>query len=98
MRLPKSAGELRALRGAAYERAVNRLIDEAQLESGGYNPLGGQSDDIPVISILPEGTRSLRSVGSISIYEKPDGSVLAVLPSNYSRGRYYPLAWVLLYS
>lgn len=97
MRLPKTAAELRALRGVAYERAVARLIDEAQLESGGYNPLGGQSDDIPVISVLPEGTKSLRGVGSISVYEEPSGAVIAVLPSNYSKGRYYPLAWTLLY-
>lgn len=97
MPLPKTAAELRALRGAAYERAVKRLIDEARLDSGGYNPLGGQSDDIPVISVLPDGTKSLRGVGSINIYEEPDGTVLAVLPSNYARGRYHPLAWTLIY-
>lgn len=28
----------------------------------------------------------------------PDGRVLAVLPSSYARGRYYPLAWTLIYS
>ena len=97
MRLPKTSSELRALRGAAYERAVKRLIDNAQSDSDGYNPIGGQSDDIPVISVLPDGTRSLRGVGSFSIYEEPNGRVLAVLPSNYTRGRYYPRAWVLLY-
>lgn len=98
MRLPKTARDLQALRGAAYERAVRRLIDNAKAESDGYNPLGGESDDIPVISILPDGTRSLRDVGSFNIYEEPSGRVLAVLPSNYARGRYYPLAWTLIYS
>lgn len=97
MRLPKTAAELRSLRGAAYERAIRRLIDNAQSDSDGYNPLGGESDDIPVISALPDGSRSMRDVGSFSIYETPDERVLAVLPSNYARGRYYPLAWTLIY-
>lgn len=85
-----TADELFKLRGAAYERAVKALVHRAGV---GYNPLGGEADDVDVLDVFVRGTTEQRPAGRLRVFRHPSGSVTAVARS---RGVSYPVAYRII--
>jgi hypothetical protein len=88
---PKTADELFSLRGVSYDRAIANLLENA-IDRGacGWNPIGGESDDIDVIHGFREGTHEEKSSGNKRIFRRDENVFVSF------RMSCYPIAYRVL--
>jgi hypothetical protein len=89
MKTKLTADNLFALSGRSYESAVRRL--QHACKEGGWNPLGGEADDVDVSVGFSDDTVERPSIPGVRVFERR-GAVIAV-----TRPGHYPLARIVLY-